>query len=335
MDTKNSANTDFLSGFIAIVGPPNVGKSTLLNRLLGTKVAIVTPKPQTTRNRVLGIYHGDGYQMVFVDTPGIHKTRTLLHKSMVASAQEACREVDIVMMMMEMSHPDDPDISLILRNLKGIKEPLLLIINKIDMGSKEALLPIIDAFSKLQVFDVIIPISALTGDGIERLLGELRSRLRPGPAFFPAEMKTDQSDAFLVSEIIREKIYLHARQELPYSSAVTVESIEEIPEKSLMSISARIHVEADSQKVILIGKKGGLIKSIGQSSRRELEKIFGTRIYLDLMVRVEKKWSRDTRALRRLGYEKRNQPMEVRLVSFFRRKELLLELWELQHSCQF
>jgi GTP-binding protein Era len=302
MDTKNFANTKFLSGFIAIVGPPNVGKSTLLNRLLGTKVAIVTPKPQTTRNRVLGIYHGDGYQMVLMDTPGIHKTRTPLHKSMVASAQEACREVDIVVMMMEMLKPDDPDISLILRNLKKIEKPMLLIINKIDMGSKEALLPIIDEFSKLQVFDVIIPISALTGDGIERLLEELKSRLRPGPAFFPEEMKTDQSDAFLVSEIIREKIYNYTKQELPYSSAVTVESIEEIPDKGLVSISAQIHVEADSQKVILIGRKGQMIKSIGQSSRRELETIFGTHVYLDLRVRVEKNWSKDTRALRRLGY---------------------------------
>lgn len=302
MDTKNSANTDFLSGFIAIVGPPNVGKSTLLNRLLGTKVAIVTPKPQTTRNRILGIYHGDGYQMIFMDTPGIHKTRTPLHKSMVASAQEACREVDLVMMMMEMLHPDDPDISLILRNLKRIEKPVLLIINKIDTGSKETLLPIIDAFSRLQVFDAIIPISALKGDGIEGLLEELKSRLRPGPAFFPEDIRTDQSDAFLISEFIREKIYLQTRQELPYSAAVTVESIQEIPEKNLVSISAQIHVESDSQKVILIGKKGRMIKSIGQASRHELEKIFGAHVYLDLRVRVEKNWSRDSRALRRLGY---------------------------------
>ena len=302
MASKESNQSSFLSGFIAIVGPPNVGKSTLLNRLLGTKVAIVTPKPQTTRNRILGIYHGDGYQMIFMDTPGIHKTRTALHKSMVASAQEACREVDVVMMMMEMLHPDDPDISLIVRNLKKLEKPVLLIINKIDMGSKETLLPIIDGFGKLQVFDAIIPISALKGDGIEGLLEELKSRLRPGPAFFPEDIKTDQSDAFLISEIIREKIYLYTRQELPYSAAVTVESIEEIPAKGIMSISAQIHVESDSQRVILIGKKGRMIKTIGQASRRELEKIFGTHVYLDLRVRVEKNWSRDTRALRRLGY---------------------------------
>ena len=302
MTSKESNQSSFLSGSIAIVGPPNVGKSTLLNRLLGTKVAIVTPKPQTTRNRILGIYHGDGYQMIFMDTPGIHKTRTPLHKSMVASAQEACGEVDLVMVMVEMLHPDDPDISLIMKNLKRIEKPALLIINKIDTGSKATLLPIIDAFSRLQVFEAIIPISALKGDGIEGLLEELKSRLRPGPAFFPEDIRTDQSDAFLISEFIREKIYLHTRQELPYSAAVTVESIEEIPEKGLLSISAQIHVESDSQKVILIGKKGHMIKSIGQASRRELEKTFGTHVYLDLRVRVEKNWSRDTRALRRLGY---------------------------------
>ncbi|MGD8226892.1 MAG: GTPase Era [Desulfobacteraceae bacterium] len=302
MASEEKNQSSFLSGFIAIVGPPNVGKSTLLNRLLGTKVAIVTPKPQTTRNRILGIYHGDGYQMIFMDTPGIHKTRTPLHKSMVASAQEACREVDVVMVLIEMLRPNDPDIDLILSNLKGMRKPLMLIINKIDRGSKEALLPIMDAFSRRQVFDAIVPISALKGDGIEGLLEELKSRLRPGPAFFSEDVKTDQSDDFLISEIIREKIYLHTRQELPYSAAVTVEGIEEIQEKGLMSILAQIHVESDSQKAILIGKKGGMIKSIGQASRRELEKIFGTHVYLDLSVRVEKNWSKDTRALRRLGY---------------------------------
>jgi len=302
MDSGDSIESGFLSGFIAITGPPNVGKSTLLNRLLGTKIAIVSPKPQTTRNRILGIYHGDGYQMVFMDTPGIHKTRTPLHKSMVASAQEAFYEVDIIMVMMEMSHPDDPDIQSILRNTRRTKKPSFLIINKIDTGPKENLLPLIESFTKLYPFDAIIPISALKGDGIESLLEELRSRLKPGPVFFPPHMKTDQSKSFLISEIIREKIYLNTRNELPYSSAVTVEQMEEVPEKDIMSISARIHVESDSQKAILIGHKGRMIKKIGQSSRIELEKMFGTRIYLDLMVRVEKNWSKDTRALRRLGY---------------------------------
>ncbi len=295
-------NSDYLSSFIGIVGPPNVGKSTLLNRLLGSKVAIVSPKPQTTRNRILGIYHGDGYQMIFMDTPGIHKTKTPLHRSMVASAQAAFYEVDIIMLLIEMSRPDDPDISLILKNLRVTKKPTLLLINKIDRGPKEMLLPIIETYRQRYPFDAIIPISALKGDGIEELVEELRLRLNPGPVFFPPDMKTDQSESFLVAEVIREKIYLHTRRELPYSSAVTVEKMEEIPKKSLLSILARIYVESDSQKAILIGQKGKMIKTLGRSSRLELEKIFGTHIFLDLTVRVEKNWSKDTRALRRLGY---------------------------------
>ena len=292
----------YLSGFIAITGPPNVGKSTLLNRLLGTKVAIISPKPQTTRNRILGIYHGEGYQMVFMDTPGIHKTKTPLHKSMVASAMAAISEVDIIVVMIEMLHPDDPDISLVLSDLKKAKKPTLLVINKIDKGPRENLLPIMDEYMKLVPLEAIVPISALKGEGVDRLLEELRSRLRPGPTFFPADMQTDQSETFLVSEIIREKIYSHTSKELPYSSAVTVRDIEEVTEKDLISISATIHVESDSQKAILIGRKGRMIKAIGQSARIELEKIFNSHIFLDLRVRVEKNWSKDPRALRRLGY---------------------------------
>ena len=302
MEFRESKESNFLSGFIAITGPPNVGKSTLLNRLLGSKIAIVSPKPQTTRNRILGIYHGDGFQMVFMDTPGIHKTRTPLHKSMVASAQEAFYEVDMVIVMIEMSNPDDPDIRLILRNAKRTTKPLFLIINKIDTGPKEKLLPLIEYFRKLYPFDAIIPISALYGDGIDSILDELTSRLKPGPVFFPSDMQTDQSESFLISEIIREKIYLNTRNELPYSSAVTADQIEEASDRDMMSVSARIHVETDSQKAILIGHKGKMIKKIGQSSRLELEKRFGTHVYLNLKVRVEKNWSKNTKALRRLGY---------------------------------
>ena len=293
---------NFLSGFIGIIGPPNVGKSTLLNRILGTKLAIVSPKPQTTRNRIVGIHHGDGYQMIFTDTPGIHKTRTALHKSMVESALATLHEVDILLLMIEKGRPDDPEIPPIISSLKRTKSPCILVINKIDIGPQDELLPIIDKYRQEYRFGAIIPISALTGDGLDELLYNLKQRLKPGPQFFPADMKTDQSESSLISEIIREKIYFHTTKELPYSSAVTIEKIEDIPHRNLFSITARIHVEKNSQKGIIIGRQGQTIKAIGRSARMELQKIFGVRVYLDLTVKVDKNWSKDTRALRRLGY---------------------------------
>jgi len=189
--------------------------------------------------------------MVFMDTPGIHKTRTALHRSMVASAFAAFHEVDIIMVMIEMGSGDNPEISSILNNLSGMKKPSLLLINKIDKGSKEKLLPVIADYGRKYPFDAIIPISALKGDGVDLLLDELKSRLESGPQFFPEEMETDQTESFLISEVIREKIYYYMKQELPYSSAVTVEKIDDNSKKGLLSISARIHVESDSQKGIL------------------------------------------------------------------------------------
>jgi len=293
---------NFKSAFIAIIGPPNVGKSTLLNRILGTKLAIVSAKPQTTRNRIIGVYHGECFQMIFMDTPGIHKTKTALHESMVKAALASFHEVDIMLLLIQLNRHDDPEINPITATLKQIKKPCVLAINKIDNGPKEHLLPIIDHYSKVYPFEAIIPISALKGDGVGMLLSELKSRLRPSPRLFPQDMKTDQQESFLVSEIIREKIYSHTTKELPYSSAVTVDQIQEIPGRNLLSISARIHVETDSQKGILIGQDGRMIKAIGRSARLELEKLFGMRVYLGLMVRVEKNWSKDPKALRRLGY---------------------------------
>jgi len=292
----------FLSGHIGIIGPPNVGKSTLLNRILGRKAAIVSPRPQTTRNRIIGIHHEEGVQMVFIDTPGIHMTRTPLHKSMVASALAVFQEVDILLVMVQLGEGDDAAVSPILKHLKGMKRPCLLLINKVDKVSKEMLLPLMADYAKRHPFDAIIPISALTGDGVDLLMNELRSRLRPGPQFFPKEMETDQTENFLIAEVIREKIYLHVRQELPYACAVTVEKIDDLPKRDLLTISARIHVETESQKGILIGRGGRMIQAVGRSARIELEEIFGVRVYMDLTVRVEKNWTRDTRALRRLGY---------------------------------
>ena len=292
----------FRSGFIAIAGPPNVGKSTLLNRVAGAKLSIVSPKPQTTRNRVTGILNGADFQMVFVDTPGIHKTRTALHKSMVSSALATFSEVDILLIMIQADARNREDMSSLVGNLKGVNKPVFLIINKIDKVNKEKVLPIIGEYGGLYAFEEVIPISALKGYGVDKLLKELKTRLTPGPQFFPPDMQTDQTEDFWISEVIREKLYFHIRQEVPYSCAVLIDNVEDASDRDLLRIAARICVETDSQKGIVIGQGGRMIKSIGRSARLELEKIFGTRVFLDLTVRVEKNWSKDTRALRRLGY---------------------------------
>jgi GTP-binding protein Era len=293
----------FLSGFIAIIGPPNVGKSTLLNRFLGQKIAITSPKPQTTRNRILGIYNEDDCQMVFIDTPGIHQTRSLLHKSMVRSAKASLGEVDIILLVVELEeagHSDELDT--ILRLLKKTAKPAIMAINKIDLIKKERLLPLIESYSKLHCLDSIVPISALYGDGVEALREELKKRLSPGPQFFPPDMLTDKSEEFLIAEIIREKIYYETREELPYSSAVMVESLEEDSARNLLTVMAVIYVEKASQKGMIIGKDGRMIKRIGTNARTEIERIFSLKVYLELFVKVEKKWSSSTRSLRRLGY---------------------------------
>ncbi len=293
----------FSSGFVAIIGPPNSGKSTLLNAFLGQKIAITSPKPQTTRNRILGIYNGDGFQIVFMDTPGIHPTRSVLHKSMVGSATASVQEVDIILLVAaleERAHKQE--LESIIRLLNNTPKPVVLAINKIDLINKESLLPIIDSYSELNCFDCIIPLSALYGDGIEILREELKKRLPPGPQLFPPDMVTDKPEAFMIAEIIREKIYFATRKELPYSSAVVVESLDEDQARNLFTIRAAICVEKPSQKGIIIGKQGRLLKKIGSAARVEIERMFSSKVYLELFVRVEKNWSSDTRALRKLGY---------------------------------
>ena len=254
----------FSSGFIAIIGPPNVGKSTLLNRLIGKKIAITSPRPQTTRNRIVGIYNQDDCQMVFIDTPGIHQTRSLLHKSMVGSAKSSLGEVDIILLVVGF---EDPDHNSALRSIVSILETTnktaILAINKIDLLKKENLLPLIKIYNKMSRFDSIIPISAFYGDGLKTLTGEIKKRLSTGPQFFPPDMVTDRSEEFLIAEIVREKIYYHTREELPYSCAVMIEQIKEDQKKNLLTVMATIFVEKSSQKGIIIGKKGIMIKKIG------------------------------------------------------------------------
>ena len=293
----------FLSGFIAIIGPPNSGKSTLLNSLIGSKITITSPKPQTTRNRIVGICHGDDHQMVFIDTPGIHQTRSLLHKSMVSSAKASLKEVDIILLVAEPMHvTHDNEMLELFALLEKTDKPTLLAINKIDLVKKENLLPLIESYSKLHSFDAIIPISALYGGGLDALREELVKRLSPGPQFFPPDMLTDKSEDFLIAEIIREKIYHETRQELPYSSGVVVEALDEDAKRNLLTVRAVIYVEKQSQKGIIIGKHGSMIQRIGRKARMELERVFSIKVYLELFVKVEKDWSSDSRLLRRLGY---------------------------------
>lgn len=295
---------DFLSGFIAIIGPPNVGKSTLLNRFIGKKIAITSPKPQTTRNRIVGIYNDDSCQMVFVDTPGIHHARSLLHKSMISSAEASVAEVDLVVLVAgsRETEIDREEMDIIFRLVNKRNKPLVLAINKIDLVKKENLLPVMEAYSRRCHFDAIVPISALHGDGIDVLMGELKCRLQVGPRYFPSDIVTDKPEEFLIAETIREKIYYATSEELPYSSAVVVESLREEKERNVFVVGAVIFVERESQKAMIIGKGGRMIKRIGQDARLEIERIFSVKVYLDLVVRVKKKWSGDVKSLRKLGY---------------------------------
>ncbi len=292
----------FRSGFIAIIGRPNVGKSTFLNAILGEKVSIVSAKPQTTRNRIRGIKNLEDGQIVFIDTPGVHRARGALNRYMLREALSALKDVDGVLYMVEATRKADEGELFVIENLKTIKVPVILGINKIDLVKKESLLPLIDEYSKLFPFREIVPFSALTGDGLDRLMGVLSGVLPEGPRYFPEDMITDQPERFLVAEIIREKVFEFTRQEIPYSVAVVVEEFKEREEGGVLYISAVINVERDSQKGIIIGKGGSMLKRIGSSARKEVERILAAKVYLELYVRVKEKWTKDARALREFGY---------------------------------
>jgi len=292
----------FKSGFISILGRPNVGKSTLFNRLLGDKIAIVTEKPQTTRNRILGIKNVAGGQCIFLDTPGIHQGRSELDRRMVRTAIASGRDADILLFMIEAKSSLLEEDRQMIESLKGSKGIPFLVINKIDLVKKEALLPIMDQYQKLHPFQAIIPISAITGEGVEILFDEIVRYLPESPPYYPEDMITDQTERFWVSEIIRKKVIQYAYQEIPYSTAVTIEEFKEHPEKNLVVIKGTIHVERNSQKKILIGKGGQKLKKIGEAARKEIESFVGMKVFLELWVSVEKNWTRDPRALDGLGY---------------------------------
>jgi GTP-binding protein Era len=295
--------TQFKSGFIALIGRPNAGKSTLLNRLLGQKLAIVSNKPQTTRNRILGIKNLPTGQIIFLDTPGIHQSKSRLNQVMVKTALSTYNEVDGVCLLIEADHPDNPENDFILETLKEVGKPVFLLINKIDLVAKEDLLPLMERFSRRRPFAQIIPISALQGDGADIVVRELLGVLPVGPRLFPEEMITDLPERFLAAELIREKVFRLTREEIPYAAAVEVEEFKEREENNLISIKATIQVERESQKGVLIGKKGHMLKEIGRQARQDLEALLGTRVFLELWVKVEKNWRENPRVLRRLGFQ--------------------------------
>jgi GTP-binding protein Era len=292
----------FKCGFISILGRPNVGKSTLFNTLLGDKIAIVSEKPQTTRDRILGVKNVEGGQLIFLDTPGIHEGSSRLNERMVSVAVATGHESDVLLLLIEAS---DPDLKRDQRMVAAVREShgaSLLIINKIDLVRKERLLPMIDQYQHLHPFKEIIPVSAMTGEGIDVLIQNILKYLPESDPLYPEEMITDKTERFIVSEMIREKVIQRAYQEVPYSTAVTIESFKEYAEKDLIVIQGTIHVERDSQKKILIGKGGQKLKTVGEAARKDVEAFLGRRVFLELWVRVDKNWTQDPRALDRLGY---------------------------------
>lgn len=308
------------SGFVSITGRPNVGKSTFLNAVLGQKVSIVTPRPQTTRNRIIGVKTLRHAQIVFIDTPGIHRSRHRLGAFMVKEAKQALRDVDAVLYMVEPVSPSEADIAVI-KLLKHISKPVLLLINKTDTVKKPKLLPVMEEYGRLYPFDEIIPVSALRGDGLDVVLEKTIKRLASGPKYYPDDLVTDRLERFMVAEIIREKVMWATVEEVPYSVAVEIMGWSERTTSTLnlnqrsdyrggrkqglcpVFISANIYVEKQGQKGIIIGKKGERLKAIGISARADIEKLLGTKIFLELWVKVKKHWREDKAALMELGFE--------------------------------
>ncbi len=295
----------FKSGFIGIIGRPNVGKSTLLNGLVGERIAIATRKPQTTRNRIMGIKNlGEPTpgQLIFLDTPGIHKAKTPLGKALVETAAGTIGDVDLLLLVVEAGESLRSDDRFVIESLTGSPAPVILVINKIDTVGKSLILPLIDSVKEIYPFREIIPLSALKNAGIDHLATEIWKLLPEGPHYFPEEMMTDRSERFIAAEIIREKITLRLHQEIPYVAAVTVDSFKEDEAKNLIHVKATINVEKDSQKGIIIGKRGAMLKELGTKARLEMEQFFASRVFLELFVRVARDWTNDPKMLREFGY---------------------------------
>jgi GTP-binding protein Era len=292
----------FKSGFVAIIGAPNVGKSTLLNRLLGEKLSITSQKPQTTRNRILGIVHRPGAQLVFIDTPGIHRAKSPLNTRIVRTALASLDDADLILLVVDAFKPDHPSETLLLEALKKHSQPVFLVLNKIDRVAKPPLLDLIRQWARQRRFLEVVPVSAKRGTQVELLLAAMEKHLPQGPPYYADDSLTDVPQRFIAAEIIREKVFRLTGQEIPYATAVTIEAFSGNRDAPPVRILATIHVERESQKGIVIGRGGTLLKRIGQSARRDLERMLDSKVYLKLFVRVQKNWSKDGKALRKFGY---------------------------------
>ncbi|MGF7185500.1 GTP-binding protein Era [Desulfitispora alkaliphila] len=295
------ARNKFKSGFITIIGRPNVGKSTLLNRIVGQKIAIMSNKPQTTRNKIFGVYTTEQEQIVFIDTPGIHKPKHKLGQFMVDVAQKSLKQVDAILYLVDVSEKIGPGEQYIIENLKGVTTPVYLALNKIDLIDQQELLPQIEKLKSMYSFKEIVPISAKENDNVELLLKLLAKELPVGPQYYPQDMITDQPERLVVAELIREKVLHLTKEEVPHSIAVIVEMMEPRPNGKIF-ISSNIYVERDSQKGILIGKGGKMMKDIGARARRDIENLLGNKVYLDLWIKVKKDWRNQEAAIRNMGF---------------------------------
>ncbi len=302
MSSSSETYDNFKSGYVAIVGAPNAGKSTLLNRLLGEKISITSKKPQTTRNRILGVMHRPGAQMVFIDTPGIFKAKDTLNLRIVDTALSTIDEADVMLFVVDAAHPDPTSEYFLAKQLQKQQRPVIAALNKIDRVSKTDLLAVIQKWSTEHYFEVIIPISATEGTQIKQLITVMENMLPSGPPYFPEDALTDLSERFIAAEMIRETIFRLTGEEIPYATAVTVDTFKEEKGGKLVKIEATIHLERGSQKGIIIGKEGSKLKRIGIESRKKIEQMLETKVFLKLFVRVQKNWRKDTRALRKFGY---------------------------------
>jgi GTPase len=300
--SNKETNASFKSGFISIIGRPNVGKSTFLNRVIGQKIAIMSDKPQTTRNKVQGVLTTSESQMIFIDTPGIHKPKHKLGDFMMKIAQNTLKEVDIILFMVNVEEGLGKGDQFIIEKLKGVKTPVFLILNKIDQIHPDELLPIIKRYNELFPFAATVPISALEGNNVEHLLKLIQDNLPEGPQFYPADQITDHPERFIVSELIREKVLHLTREEIPHSIAVVIDKMEKKGDKNLIDVLATIIVERDSQKGIVIGKQGSMLKEVGKRSRVDIENLLGTKVYLELWVKVQKDWRNRASNLRDYGF---------------------------------